>query len=558
MAAKFFEREIGMDISFTEQRIEVRKITNRNYDAYLKSSERSTPTKRDYHSSRNLVPNRPLQMAGNNNPMISNTNKRMIQSLLAPNYPRDMTEGTSRSTASSTQSTQMRTFVASELVGGQFHVVYVSYVHDGPRMFYVRLKSQEHHLDRMTTEMSNANLSPLSNKLNIGMACIARSEGKYLHRAVIQQIYSNRCHVTFVDFGHSETVPSTNLFEIQDNFLKHKTFAVPFQLAKCNEIDPTDDRMKEYFDKVVSDKELELKVVATGNPQLQQCELFDDNKSVLELLLQKQKQLSTFPKPVQLNNDELVIIRYATSAKQLYVARLQDEKTLDEMMDPLANHCINVAQFKTLPTNGECCAALHDGEWYRAIVERQAEPHRVHVRLVDYGFEVDCTLANLRPLKSQFLTNPRQAIECCFIDFDDVPDSRVPESTAKQIDMAADTNGQRTQFRTILHDRLANGVYVIDLRDEVKKVNLASSVWRLSMPRKPYDKKTAHKSRDDLDKSPKATSNSSRLSISSTSDQSDNSQVRGCDGADNQERFVEARSSKERIPAKNHSDAPKR
>lgn len=549
LATKFFKTLDGtLEISFTEQRMELRKLTHRNYDAYLKSPDKITPIKRDYRSSRNLVPNRPLQMAGNNSPVISNNNKRMIQNLLATNHPRDLIDGTFPPMASD-NSDQMRAFVASELVGGQYHVVYCSYVHDGPRSFYVRLKSQEHHLDRMTNDLYNANLSPLGGKLGIGKACIARySEDKCYHRAVIQQILSNGCRILFVDFGHSENVPSSKLFEIPDSFLKPKTFAARFQLAKCNELEPIEDYIKIYFDEMVKGKELELKVVQSTNPQIQQCDLFYDDRSVFEMLQLKQKEINTYPEPLPLNTDELVIIRCSKSAKKFYVARVQDEQMLDKMADALTIYCQAAFPLQTLPVIGECCAAYHDDGWFRAIVNAHISADQAHVKLVDYGYEVDCPLSKIRPITQQFLREPPQAIECCFIDFDEVDDSLVPQSTASTIEMAADTDDQRTRFRAIVQRRLANGVHVIDLHDEVQKVNLAGTIWRLAMPR---DKRVLHKYRNDAEKVTRASSNSSRLSVSSLSDQSDGSNMRGCDGAENQENFVEARSSIERVIGKN-------
>lgn len=555
LAAKFYETLDCIEISFTEQRMELRKFTHRNYDAYLKSPDKITPIKRDYRSSRNLVPNRPLQMAGNNNAVISNNNKRMIQNLLATNHPRDQIDGTYRSMASA-NSDQVRAFVASELVGGQYHVVYCSYVHDGPRLFYVRLKNQEHHLDRMTNELFNANLSPLSSKVSIGMPCIARySEDRCLHRAVIHQILSNGCRVTFVDFGHSENVPSSNLFEIHESFLKHKTFAAPFQLAKCNELEPIDDYIKNYFDGMVKGKELELRVIQPTNPQIQQCELYHDDTNVFDMLQSKQKELRTYSDPIPLNTDEVVIIRCSKSAKQFYVARVQDEQALDKMTDMLTMYCRAEFPRPALPAIGECCAAFHDDGWFRAIVKDHISPDQAHVKLVDYGYEVDCPLNKLRSIGQQFIGEPRQAIECCFIEFDEVDDSLVPQSTASTIEMAADTDDQRTRFRAIVQRRLANGVHVIDLRDEVKKVNLAGSIWRLSMPR---DKRVLRKYHDDAEKVTRAASNSSRLSVSSSSDQSDVSNMRGCDGAENQEKFVEARSSRERVMSKNQIESDDR
>lgn len=181
-----------MEISFTEQRLEVRKLTQRICDGYANASTANgggSPARRE--KRRNLVANRPLQLPTNNN-VITHHGKLLIQNHIGTkayrgSYQHDYQTMRSNapnplevsSVTNQQISGQKPTFTAYELAPNQFHVVYCSYVENGPNEFYVQLKSQEHTLDRLAVDLANAPRVELASKMPInmsciGMACIAR------------------------------------------------------------------------------------------------------------------------------------------------------------------------------------------------------------------------------------------------------------------------------------------------------------------------------------------------------------------------------------------------
>lgn len=589
LASKLIAGNLGMEISFTEQRMEVRKINQRTSDIFTNDElpYNIAPTKRDNRSGRNLVPNRPLQMNANNNSytnnsnvaMISANNKRMIQNFLSTNNTQRSggnASNASRFSAVSNESRQQiasnnapNSFLGGDLPVGSMNVVYCPYVSDGPKLFWIQLKSREHILDRMTNDLANISPQTLTTKVTIGLPCLARyAEDQCLYRAVISSIHGNGCQVTFVDYGNSESVPFAHIYEIPKQFLLDKTFAVSFQLAKYYELEPIDEQIKNSFEEIVKNSELDLKVVASESPQLQQCELYYNNVNMLNLLKAKQKELTSFSNAVQLKTNDMVIIRYAYTAQTFFVQKVDDIPAYDAMMDKLFAYCVQSPKLKKLPSIGECCATIIFGnksnECYRVTVLEHINASTVRVKLVDYGFEKEYHLNDLREITSEFRKLPCQAIQCCLIDFENV--AEVSTTTGKQLEMVAeDSNGERAQFRVILRQHLSNSVNLIDLRDEEKKINVALNVYKLAMPRKLYDKKSSNKGKDEMDnKSMKSTStngSASKTSFTSVSDQSKGTVIsngRECDGAESQERFVEHRPKELRYPNKNQNDNAER
>lgn len=487
---KLTSDSIGILIPFTDQRIEVRRAFQRAIDVDEQMYQSRSPVKRS-PARRNLVPNRPLQSVNNNN-VIANQGKRLIEGHIGmntqPQHQRSSRLDVSQTdgASSSISASQMPAFIANDLPIGPYHMVYCSYVEDGPSLFSVQLKNHEHILNKMAFDLVNAPRNPITTKMATGMACLARySEDKSLYRAVIQKVQANGCRVTFIDYGNSEFVPFSEIFEIPQKFLEHKIFSIPLQLAGIKQLQPIDERLNEYFKAITLKTELELKVRPSDNPQIQQCELFIGAKSVLEMLLAKQKQSNTFPAPPGLKDGENVIIRGALTAKQVYLQRSNDIKSFDKMMDALLSSCAKISPMKKLPVEGKCCAAMYkdDPDFYRAIVTKKIDDRIVSVRLVDYGIDLNCGLNQLREMDPSFFQLPQQAIECCLVDFEDVTD--VSTTTGEQISMLiGDKEGKPNQFRVFVRGRMENGVYLVDLRDEVAGVNVSSSIYKHAMPRK--------------------------------------------------------------------------
>lgn len=438
--------------------------------------------------ARNLIPTRPLQ-----------THIKMINSHLASNsqrfLPQPITEQNQNKPEQHVSGT-IPVFISNDLPVGSHHIVYCSFVHDGPSLFSIQLKNQEHILDRMMTDLGNIPLKNLTTKPTIGMACIARySEDKNIYRAAIMNINRNFCRVTYIDYGNSEDVSFADIYEIPAKFLEHKTFSIQFTLSGCNRIEPIDSRIKDYFRKLVGESELELKVMPLDGPLfVQYCELYLKNRNILHSLRDKQIDFNSYTNPRHLTDHDTVVIRYVKTAKEFFVQRVSDMAKFELMMDTLFVHCKKTKSMDKLPMVGQCCAAMlgsDDKEWYRVLVTDKIDNDRVLVQFVDFGSIAECRLNQLREIPSDFLTLPRQVSECCLIDFEKVTD--ISETTGKQLEMLAeDPKQERKIFRISLHNRLPDSVFVVNLYDESETpvLNVSASLYKHYVPRKPYGSKS--------------------------------------------------------------------
>lgn len=550
LAAKLIGSNIGIDISFIEQRMKMRKWSQRfeEFDnGPAINGGGGSPARRE--KRRNLVATRPLQASATaNNNTITDQSKQLIQNYIAPKTLRPSFQADTPPAEVISRPNvvgRMPAFIGNELAPIVYHVVYCSYIENGPNEFYVQLKSQEHILDRLANDLASAERIKLSSKraINmscIGMACMARfSEDKSLYRAVIHKVHTDGCRVIFVDYGNSELVAFSDLYEIPANFLAQKTFAMPFELYGCKELGPIDDRLKKAFSALVTnDVLLELKVIPTKHSPFQQCELFlQDGRNVLKILKEKKTALSTYPNPPVLKDGDNVVIRSAINAKKFFVQRVKDQEKCEHMMDCLLAHCHNAPKMSVLPKKGDCCAAMFKNdaqEWYRVIVLNQIDDEHVHVYYVDYGFEVKCHLSVLREITPDFLELPCQAIECCLVDFETVTD--VPKTTGPQIELAVErSDGKIRVYRTSLHNRLPDSVYVVELRDEDKEMSLSHSVYKNTMPRRNnYAQKVTTKV-NEVEKPPRTMI----TTAVSTNKPNNWPTVREVDGAESQDKFIE-------------------
>lgn len=374
-------------------------------------------------------------------------------------------------------------------------------------------------------------------------------------------------------------MPLNELYEIPLNFLEHKTFAMPFELHRCQELGPIDDRLKKSFSDLVTNATLDLKVIPTFKSTAQQCELFLPNgENVWHLLLQKKNELNSFPNPPDLINGDLVVIRSAVTAKKFFVQRVKDIPVFDRMMDALLAHCHSASQMLSLPAKDVCCAAMVNGdtnEWYRVIVTNQIDREHVQVLVVDYGFEMRsvyvlneffiqnpiianynnfnrCHLTHLREIPPYFLELPRQAIECCLVAFEDIDD--LPDSTREKIELFIDEpNGETIEYEVTMHHRSStHSPYVVDLTNDMKEISVSLSVYKLAMPRRNFvNKVPATKPPNEIEKPPRVTSTAAAPTNRGTNNRTN---MREIDGAEAQERYNEAvERQKERFSSKNQN-----
>ncbi|XP_049859923.1 tudor domain-containing 6-like isoform X2 [Schistocerca gregaria] len=303
------------------------------------------------------------------------------------------------------------------------HLVYVSFVDDGPLAFSVQLKAFEDQLASMSNEINDNPPQPMLKPLLPGSVCLGRfSEDHLLCRAVVMSVMDDRCMIYYVDFGNSEVLPYSEIYEIPDKYMNLKSMALRYSLAGIRDI-PLNDDLKDEFKKIVLDKLLKMKVVnPEGPPVKQYCELYVDGKSVKDLLLEKLRvqQLSKGYKKMPLpavGLVENVYVSYVESVSSFYVQLEANVSGLTNIMNYLASYCNRTQVHGFSPTQLQvgmpCCALFaNDGRWYRAKI-KSIESNMVHVFYVDYGNSDTVPISSLCKIEPTLLSQPpEQAIHC--------------------------------------------------------------------------------------------------------------------------------------------------
>lgn len=122
------------------------------------------------------------------------------------------------------------------------------------------------------------------------------------------------CQVAYVDYGNTELVSFSNLYEIPPTFLKHKIFAIRFALSGYKDLEPIDDSMRKLFKNMVFQKRLSLKVMPLeGPPLVQYCELWDNKINILGALK----------------------LSFVESPKKFFIQSVKNIPAFDNLMDEL-------------------------------------------------------------------------------------------------------------------------------------------------------------------------------------------------------------------------------
>ncbi|XP_050584863.1 maternal protein tudor isoform X2 [Bombus affinis] len=363
------------------------------------------------------------------------------------------------------------------------HDVYVSFVEDGPHKFSVQLQSTTQILHILMRDINNHPLEPLQEPPLPGSVCLGRyTRDKVLCRAVVMSVMENKCKLYYVDFGHTEVLPYTDIFKLPPHFINPRVLSIRFTLSGVHELSVT-ATMKEYFKQVLAGKLLVLHVCPPeGPPLVQYGELYDNGKNIKDLLRQAfppplmLKSINCFtyqtPKSLFVGDIVNVYVSFVESYKKFFV-RLEDYvPSLELVMNNLADFCktaptLSLAELKV----GLPCAALYDNHWYRARI-LNINGDKIRVLYVDYGNEETVTLKSLRSIRADLVKIlPAQAIKCT------LHGQRVIEPTQETQDRFESYTLEK-RFHIKVIDITSNGL-MVDLYEKEHNMNILSELFHI-------------------------------------------------------------------------------
>ncbi|KAG7199166.1 hypothetical protein KM043_018050 [Ampulex compressa] len=320
---------------------------------------------------------------------------------------------------------------------GSKHDVYVSFVEDGPQKFSVQVQSTSQTLSKLMRDINSHPTELLQEPPLPGSVCLGRyTQDKVLCRAVIMSVMENKCKLYYVDFGHTEILPYTDIFRLPLQYIRPRVLSIRFTLSGVKDLNVTPD-MKEYFKKVVSRKSLVLHVrPPEGSPLVQYGDLYDNGQNVKDMLLQAfpaptaitnpPTNIVTYKKSPQLSKgmEEIVHVSFVESCRKFFVQLDSGTQSLESIMACLAEFCRNAPPLSPSKIMiGLPCAALYENQWYRAqILNVIAE--KVRVVYVDYGNEETIPVTSLRVIHNDLVEKLQiQAIKCILNGYETLPPS---------------------------------------------------------------------------------------------------------------------------------------
>ncbi|XP_076298394.1 protein tudor-like [Lasioglossum baleicum] len=302
------------------------------------------------------------------------------------------------------------------------HNIYVSFIEDGPCKFSVQLQSKKQMLSVLMKEINNHPTELLLEPPLPGSVCLGRyTQDKALCRAVVVSVMENKCKLYYVDFGHTEVLPYTDIFQLPSHFLNPEVLSIRFTLSGVHELNVTDE-MKKYFKQIVLGKLLALHVCPPeGPPLVQYGDLYDDGKNLKDILRQAFPTPTVSPisfgyqEPTKLlkGAEEIVHVSFVESCRKFFVQLDSSAGSLESVMNCLTEFCqtaptLSLTQLKI----GLPCAALYENQWYRAQI-LGVNAANVKILYVDYGNEETVNASYLRFIHDDLIKRlEAQAIKC--------------------------------------------------------------------------------------------------------------------------------------------------
>ena len=275
-----------------------------------------------------------------------------------------------------------------------------------------------------------------------------------IYRGKIIRIEDTLVNVFFIDYGNSDSVPKTDVYEIQNVQKSFPCYALPC----CLDCDlPVSEVTTEKLTEALEDKDLEVLIKAhtDTNRLVVDIRLQDNGECVLDILKellnndkpesdqdkpesdQDKPELEKSPKKLCKPTDTPVIsnhpalpsdvatfheldletedgnkfeatLTHSNNLSSFYLQKKSSEDQVNELMEKLLTHCGGTAD--TPPANvlpGMAVIAMLDAEgaWYRGqIVEQMEETYSVFS--VDYGNIETITSDQILPIAPEFLQAP--------------------------------------------------------------------------------------------------------------------------------------------------------
>ncbi|XP_059516659.1 tudor domain-containing protein 15 [Myotis daubentonii] len=350
---------------------------------------------------------------------------------------------------------------------------YVSNI-SNPASFHIHLEENENVIIRLADALNERRADIVSERKSVkpivGDLVIAEySTENAIYRAVIKNILpGNFFEVEFIDYGNTEIVNISKIYELKREFLTIPQLGLHSFLSGVKWNEPGeiwDSKTIDYFASQVSNKTVsceflkkheqkwEVNIICdekcvtnellkwTACPKLQKTvlqrpqvvshEVNPDDESEMKkvrsneyessvILQPSYRQLVNIPleqlKPGQLEKAEIL---YVSKSGAFYVKLSKNKKKLSDLTVLITEEVKQpFSPMENIEKGLECLAKSKNTlKWYRSKVEKKCV-ETLLVFLVDYGRYDIVPLSNIRVLSNEIRNIPRQAVPCKWVWFE--------------------------------------------------------------------------------------------------------------------------------------------
>lgn len=307
------------------------------------------------------------------------------------------------------------TYKSKELEVNSLHSVFISFSDHGPERFAIQLASEADELKHMMDDINKRPYRSLTETPMIGTVCLGRmSRDRVICRAIVMNVTGEKCKLFFVDFGNIEPISYYDIFDIPEEYVSPKAYAVRYCLSGVKKLD-RGPHLNEAFKDLAKGNVFTLKTVAAeGPPLIQYGELYLDDRNVLDLLMERMNDKLQFkwPEMLAIGSKHSAMVSYVDSCVKFYIQLSDKIAELNAVMEAVRVHCEAGESPGELAVGASCCARFpDDGKWYRARVRGVRGP-LVLVAYVDYGNEQEVAAADLRAITPELVRLPAAAVKC--------------------------------------------------------------------------------------------------------------------------------------------------
>ncbi|XP_033118710.1 maternal protein tudor-like isoform X2 [Anneissia japonica] len=257
-----------------------------------------------------------------------------------------------------------------------------------------------------------------------GMACCARyTNNNNWYRAEIVSMQGRGIEVEYVDYGNREVLPISRLKKISTAFM-----SVPKQGVHCTLVEAENSLNYSQDALVMFKRQVNQNLSAQVMKEVQPGKYFiilSDNvgQNLLSRLMipscagDAGQNVPTIPS-IRLNPGQQISVEVTSVVSvSRFTCQLKNSTAeLDAMMDKMHSYYTTNSSNISLTNSSRgmhcCCQFTEDDGWYRAEITN-LNGGEAEVKYVDYGNSERLPLNRIKDLQLEFITLPKQSIDCC-------------------------------------------------------------------------------------------------------------------------------------------------